>query len=217
MKTGIIYSATNLINGKMYVGQTVRNLEERKKEHLRHIELGFKFSNALKKYKPEDWKWEILVENIPVEQLDLFEKSYIWGLSTFEFGYNSTFGGDVNPSKSLEVRKKISDTLKNISNRSLLNKQMSDRKKILFKDKINHPSFGKHHSKTTKSKMSDVKSVNYYKITKPTGEIEIVKNLNKYCKKNNLNQGNMYNVVRGGHKQCLGYRVEKYVKGKKNV
>lgn len=32
---GIIYQCTNLVNNKVYIGQTIRTLEERKKEHLK--------------------------------------------------------------------------------------------------------------------------------------------------------------------------------------
>lgn len=31
---GIIYKVTNLINGKMYIGQTVSGLDERKRKHI---------------------------------------------------------------------------------------------------------------------------------------------------------------------------------------
>ena len=33
----IIYKYTNKLNGKIYIGQTVRTLEERLKEHIRKI------------------------------------------------------------------------------------------------------------------------------------------------------------------------------------
>mgnify|MGYP001561849114 CR=1 FL=1 len=135
MKTGIIYRATNLINGKMYVGQTINSLAHRISSHYsdnKNLNKTHKFARALRKYKREDWKWEILAENVPEEQLSLLERSYIWGLSTFEFGYNSTIGGEKNKSMSEEVKQKISKA----------------------NSGENSAWFGKHHSEETKKKMS---------------------------------------------------------------
>ncbi|MDP3763697.1 MAG: GIY-YIG nuclease family protein [bacterium] len=239
--TGIIYRAINLINGKSYIGQTAQKLEYRIKDHYRNtIRSNHKFANALKKYTPEDWKWEILVENVPGEQLGLFERSYIYGLSTFEFGYNSTKGGEENPSvNNPEVRRKISEankgnkyclgfkhtdqTRKNMSaaKKGVKKKPFTEqhrknlslsKKGICFSEEqkkaISESQKGRKVSQQTKNKMSESGSENW-RIVKPDSSIEIIKNLKKYCRENNLNSSHMSSVANGKRKQHKGYRVEK--------
>ena len=48
----IIYKVTNIINNKIYIGQTIHSLNIRKSQHERSHEYGYKtaFSNAIKKY-----------------------------------------------------------------------------------------------------------------------------------------------------------------------
>lgn len=54
----IIYKITNVINDKVYIGQTVRNLEERMAEHFRHDNTVI--DKALKKYGKDAFKIEII-------------------------------------------------------------------------------------------------------------------------------------------------------------
>ena len=74
---GIIYQCTNLVNNKIYIGQTIRTLEERKKEHLKKaINDGTYFHNAILKYSKENFQWSILGE-YPNEQLNYWENYWI--------------------------------------------------------------------------------------------------------------------------------------------
>lgn len=297
MRTGIIYCATNLINGKQYVGQTIRKLQDRIKQHYLNSKnnTNNKFARALRKYGKQDWKWEVLVENISQDQLNLLEKSYIWGLSTFEFGYNSTTGGDcgnilfceetrnkmsmsklgiLHGSMPQETRRKISiahtgkqaseDTkrkmsivrigkLKSKQTKQRMSKVQKGRvvsettreklsvintgkslpeevkRKISIslignkrrlgiphneqsKQKISASGVGRHQTEEAKTNMSIGRSKISYKITKPNGEEEIIKNLNKYCKDNNLSCGSMYAIANGRLAQHKEYRVEKLEK-----
>ena len=51
-KTGIIYIATNIKNGKSYIGQTISKLNKRVSRHYKSSKThSYKFANALKKYK----------------------------------------------------------------------------------------------------------------------------------------------------------------------
>lgn len=104
MTTGIIYLAKNTISKKCYVGQTIRTLEQRKKEHLWHtIKADYKFGRALQKYPLDSWEWSVLAE-VPIEELDECEIFFIEDLDTFNNGYNTLISnnwkGAGNPRKN---------------------------------------------------------------------------------------------------------------------
>ena len=58
---GIVYKATSP-SGKVYIGITVTTLKERIRMHLRAVKNGSKtpFHNAIKKYKLQNIKWDVL-------------------------------------------------------------------------------------------------------------------------------------------------------------
>src|SRR3990167_2187236 len=92
----IIYKVTCLINNKCYIGRTIFNIERRKDVHLRAAASGCKnkFYNALRKYQPECWKWEVLYENVSKNLLNAMERWMICIYNSYKCGYNSTKGGD---------------------------------------------------------------------------------------------------------------------------
>ena len=57
----IIYKATNKINGKSYIGQTTKELDERIKGHL-NSNKNLYFHKALEKYSIDNFEWTILEE-----------------------------------------------------------------------------------------------------------------------------------------------------------
>ena len=87
---GVIYKATNLINGKSYIGQTKRDLDTRKKEHLKH---GYALHNALVKYGMDNFEWSIL-EECDDSMLNDREVFWIDFYKTYQNGYNETSGGE---------------------------------------------------------------------------------------------------------------------------
>lgn len=112
MRTGIIYMATNAINGKSYIGQTVSGLESRKSSHYKDAKnKNFYFCRALRKYGRSDWSWTILY-TVRERDLNVAEICAIYYYDTYYNGYNSTEGGDINPMKYKEVREKLSTTWK---------------------------------------------------------------------------------------------------------
>ena len=92
MKTGIIYMAVCELNNKLYIGQTTQSLERRKSCH-KHEPRDFKFNYAIRKHGWENFKWIILCDNVPIKDLDRYEKFYIDLFNTQRNGYNSTEGG----------------------------------------------------------------------------------------------------------------------------
>ena len=93
---GTIYKYTNLVNGKIYIGQTITTIECRDKKHLSQLNDNTYFHKALKKYGRENFSLEIVEDNISIEKLDDKEKYYIDVFDSFYTtgkGYNLTQGG----------------------------------------------------------------------------------------------------------------------------
>ena len=93
---GIIYKVTTQENGKIYIGQTIQTLNERKNKHYykaRQEEYTTHFINALRKYPEEAFIWEIIDEAETQEALDKKEKYWIAYYNSVEEGYNTKDGG----------------------------------------------------------------------------------------------------------------------------
>jgi group I intron endonuclease len=96
----IIYKATNLINGKVYIGKSTKSLETRKKEHFIEattMQGTAYFHKAIRKHGRESFEFEILLErnDITGEELNKYEMYYISKYKSFgKNGYNLTKGGE---------------------------------------------------------------------------------------------------------------------------
>lgn len=93
---GYIYKITNKINGKIYIGQTIKNYEERFRQHQLNYNKEY-FSQivlykAFKKYGIENFSFEA-IEEVEKEKLDEREKYWIKYYNSYFDGYNSTLGG----------------------------------------------------------------------------------------------------------------------------
>ena len=77
----IIYKATNLVNGKVYVGQTVNTLKYRKDQHWREAicpsRKNVHFHNALLKYGIDNFEFEIIDRARDVDELNKKEAYWI--------------------------------------------------------------------------------------------------------------------------------------------
>lgn len=98
---GYIYKITNSINGKIYVGQTFRDVQERFKEHLRmgrKEKVGYKsrLYYAIKKYGKDAFSVDTL-EECPDNKLNEREIYWIEKLDAFENGYNISLGVQKEP------------------------------------------------------------------------------------------------------------------------
>lgn len=114
----LVYKVTNLINGKVYVGQTIHSLEHRKSGHERDARCEAKttvlFHNALLKYGYDNFKWEVLKECSSQKELDYYEDYYIKEFNTLnrEKGYNLKSGGKLGVVFTDEIKAKIRESSK---------------------------------------------------------------------------------------------------------
>jgi len=86
----------NTVNGKRYIGQTIRDLEKRKKEHISLSKNGSKFAFhlAINKYGEDVFEWSTIDVAENQEELDTKELYWIEHFRTYyEKGYNMSTGG----------------------------------------------------------------------------------------------------------------------------
>jgi group I intron endonuclease len=108
----IIYKIENLINGKIYIGQTIKSLSNRVSEHIKSNSY---IGNALRKYGIQSFVTSVIDEADTKEILKEKEKYWIKTLDCkAPNGYNLTDGGDgaIGVFQSEETRRKRSETLK---------------------------------------------------------------------------------------------------------
>jgi group I intron endonuclease len=100
-----IYKITNP-KGKIYIGKS-KNIEDRFKSYkkLQHCEQQTKLYNSLKKYSPENHKFEI-IEECSIEQLNEREIHLIKIFDSIRNGLNLTEGGDGGKLSSYSSEKK---------------------------------------------------------------------------------------------------------------
>ena len=147
----IIYKIINKINKKIYIGQTTRTLEERKKSYK--YEKGRPIAHAIKKYGFENFDFQI--NDTATNMKDLNDKEEEWIEKTNArhkgIGYNIAFGG-LNCLASKETKEKISKASSGSKNGFYGRKHTAE-----TKEKFKHRSswwYGKKHTEETKKKMS---------------------------------------------------------------
>lgn len=170
--TYIVYCHINKINGKKYVGQTMRTPKQRfGKDGNNYCKCPY-FYNAIKKYGWNNFEHKVLIDNLTKEEADELEKIYIeiYQTQNSNFGYNLKSGGNAGGKQSEETKKKISESekgrklteehKKHISNSKMGYKQSEETKKKISeahkgKKKNYHPhNFGIPLSQEQKNNLS---------------------------------------------------------------
>ena len=108
---GLIYCATNTVNGKKYVGQTVKSAARRWQFHLKSAKDGSACALhcAIRKYGAEVFGLETIDLAETLDELNKKEALYIELLKTLApSGYNLTTGGEVR-TFSAETLAKMSE------------------------------------------------------------------------------------------------------------
>lgn len=158
-----IYCIINLVNGKMYIGQSV-DMEYRWLDHKSLLKNNNhrnpRLQNAYNKYGEENFEWKILKVLKKKKDLTRWEKYYIYKYMTFNknCGYNNTPGGEGSP-VSDETKAKISKTLtgrKATPEAIEKNRQSHLGKKHTeeTKEKMRIINIGRKHTEETKKKLS---------------------------------------------------------------
>lgn len=214
----IIYLITNLINGKKYIGQTVRSLEERWKRHCwkSTAKNSMPICKAITKYGKEHFTIEIVAQCISQNELDEKELFYANALNTWSpNGYNLKAGkgkGSMSFATKIKIAKANTGKKRSVIARQNMSKaHLGKTLSVERKNKIsaankgkNNPFYGRTHSQETLDKISKT-----YTIVSPNGEIMTIKNMAEHCRQYNLNKGNMNSLVRGNRSSCQGWTLYK--------
>lgn len=93
MRTYYVYKATNKVNGKSYIGQTV-DFRSRVWQHMRCYEReDCKFHDAIKEFGIDNFDFDIIDTTDSEEKAVELEKYYIEKYDTYHTGYNMNKGG----------------------------------------------------------------------------------------------------------------------------
>ena len=212
---GKIYKITNRVNGKLYIGQTIRDINERIGEHKR--KKNSLVGRAFHKYGIEKFDIEILETHNNIETLNEREDHWIKRLGTLvPYGYNQCYGGGntFGYKHTKETRMKMS------KNRGRYYKE-------------ENPFYKKNHTEEARRKMSEYhkgkrltaehikkisESIQKKVINLDTGEVfDSIKEAAEYY---NLKDTHITRVCKGKRKRTGGYRwmhYETYLNKKNNI
>jgi group I intron endonuclease len=149
-----VYKITNVINGKVYIGQSI-NIKARWKDHVNS--LNRKDSNSVllqrawNKYGEDNFSFEVL-ELCTEAMLDEIEIKYIELYDACNHGYNIESGGNLNKHLSETTKQKIREARFGRRHSKETRQKMSQ-----SKIGVNNNMYGKNHSKESKRKMSESK------------------------------------------------------------
>jgi len=215
----IIYKITNLINNKVYIGQTIGTLEKRWKRHTWECTRkrnAMAITNAIIKYGMDNFTIEEIYKASTMEELNDKEIYYISILNTISpNGYNIDNGGG-NKSRSDETRAKISLAHKNrwdkgerISEET--RKKLSESHKGYVpseetKKKLREFFKGKKPSENTRRGSIEYNQKTYT-LLNPNGELVTFTNMKNFCKENNLSNSKLCLVASGKRRSHRGWTI----------
>ena len=114
-----IYKITNKANGKVYIGQSIRPIEQRFQRHINDVVnniLDTHFARAIRKYGKENFYIELIETCDNQTELNLREQYWIRKYDSINNGYNETdatskCGGNTYMSKTESEMKEISEKI----------------------------------------------------------------------------------------------------------
>ena len=117
-----IYKITNSVNNKVYIGQTIRPIQDRFKRHINDAmndKLDTHFARAIRLYGPDKFSIEVIDTANTQEELTQKEHDWIIKYNSVQEGYNETeamskCGGNTYKNKTEEemntIKEKIRET-----------------------------------------------------------------------------------------------------------
>ncbi|MDD4242716.1 MAG: GIY-YIG nuclease family protein [Bacilli bacterium] len=194
-KTYIIYKYTSP-SGKGYIGQTCQQ-DVRARCHKSKNSPCIALSNSIKKYGYENFLYEILEEDLTLEEANIFEELYINEHNTLApNGYNLTTGGN-NYIRSDDTRRKMSKP-KSEEHKLNMSKPKSEEHKLNIKKSL----IGIVRTDEQKTKNGKAHSKKW-KIIFPNGQEEVIIGLAAFCRLHNLCVDCMRKYNKNKNFKCL--------------
>lgn len=160
---GIIYSATNLVDGKVYVGQTTRSIDARWAQHCRNV-CCVKLHRAIKRHGADGFSVRVIDSAGSKDELDAKEVFWIESLQSRDplRGYNLRAGGSFGK-HSEESRRLMSEKVRAAYERPEMRMRLSaahtgKKHSPERVAKVAAANTGKTHSNETKQRLSTVRS-----------------------------------------------------------
>lgn len=196
----LIYKVVNKTNGKIYIGQTVNTLTQRKSGHYHEAKYGktnYVFHKALKKYRRKDFEWKVVCKCKSGNVADFLEEIFIKKFNSFYGngnGYNMTeggrgFNGRHHSEKTKKLLKEKNSKLRH--SKKSKNKISESLKKAYESGERIYKSgmLGKKHSKETKKKIREktignTRGARIWNVI-IDGKETTIKNLTEWCEENN--------------------------------
>lgn len=110
-----IYAHINKINGKIYIGQTCLDVEDRWREGRGYCGSS-KFYHAIEEYGWDNFEHIVLMDNLNIDLANVFEKELIKKYNTTDdqFGYNISYGGGNKYNKISYKNNQLDNIMKNM-------------------------------------------------------------------------------------------------------
>lgn len=208
---GVIYKITNIINGKVYIGQTSDiNPNKRIDVHFRKVKSTDLVYRAFLKYGKENLNIEILCSTDSLDNLNYLEQFFIqYYNSVVPNGYNIKLGGEQGGKCSDELKRKIGQLAKErfLKNGSPLKGRKFSQKHLENLSK-SRKGFDSEARKQARAKSHEQAKIPIKAIKIETGEEFIFKSIQECAKTLNLQGCNISRVLKGrqNRSQHKGYR-----------
>lgn len=207
-----VYMHKNKLNGKIYIGQTSRSLEERSGPNGLNYSECKRFYSAIKEYGWNNFEHTVLLTGLSPDEANEFERYFIKTTHSYDpdYGYNIDFGGrgfSSERSKKLwndpTYRQRISEANKEIWSDEEYHKARS----ALYKEQWKDPEKRKRRSQQAAKRWADEefhKKASNAVLRACATSVRCVETQEVFdamidaCKKYNINHANLIRSIRKG-------------------
>jgi len=218
----IVYCLTNLINGKQYVGQTTKPVEDRVKQHVRVAKRMSRnpIHCAIRKYGIDQFAVAVLQSCNTRQELNEAEIRWISLLETRKLGYNLSEGGSGVKGRGIwkhtaESKQKIGDKNRGKVRSLETRKLISESVHAAMTDELRSLISASTRCALTFEVRSKIERNNYAKRRKQIAQLTIegqrialFKSATEAAAVTNTNKGNLCACARGECFQAGGFRWE---------
>lgn len=210
----VIYKIKNNINGKVYIGQTIRNIDIRWYEHCKESKNGNNSTiyKAIRKYGEEGFSISVVCKANNLNELNQREINCIRLFKAVSNGYNSKTGG-FGGNHSDETKQKISEANKGRKGPWLGKKIPEDMKLKISQTKKNkkqslgknNPMYGRKHATSSIIKNVISNGSREFIVYRKDDIIGVWINKTECAKQLNLSREQVRDCLKGRYKMSMGY------------